>query len=87
MPEVEKDYTEILNEAVAFFELPKPINTSSPELEPLKTKYGGKLLEATATEEEVSFTLTKLLAPLIEGRQEDIYLYIHCIVAYLCIVW
>ena len=79
MPEMEKDYTEILTEAVAFFEQPKPFNKLSPELEPLKVKYSSKLLEPSTSEEEVAFALTKLLAPLIEGRQEDIYLFIQCI--------
>jgi hypothetical protein len=57
------------------FELPRLADPRSPELDALKEKYGGKLREATASEEEIGFCLTKLLAPLIEGRQA-IYLRI-----------
>jgi hypothetical protein len=41
---------------------------TSPEMEPIKLKYGAKLKENMGNEEEISFCLTKLLAPLIEGK-------------------
>lgn len=67
LPDLEKDYNEALDEAVAYFEAPRQTTKTSPELEPLRTKYGAKL---AGSEEEVEFSLTKLLAPLIEGRQD-----------------
>lgn len=48
--------------------MPKPYNQSSNEMEVLKMKYCEKLKESKGKEEDMSFCLTKLLAPLIEGR-------------------
>lgn len=67
MPELDHDYADALAEAVAFFDSPRLFTAVSAELEPLRAKYGGKL---AGSEEEVEFSLTKLLAPLIEGRQD-----------------
>lgn len=69
MSDLERAYGETLKEAMGLLELPRLADPQSPELEGLKEKYGNKLREATVSEEEIGFCLTKLLAPLIEGRQ------------------
>jgi hypothetical protein len=68
IPEIEKESADIYAEALAYFEMPRPYSLSSPELDSLKIKYGAKLQEAAVPEPELDFSLTKILAPLIEGK-------------------
>lgn len=65
---MQQEYDELLSQALAYFNLPPIFAKDSAELQPLKEKYGDKLGEIEQTEEDTTFSLTKLLAPLIEGR-------------------
>ncbi len=80
IPALEQEYNEALNEAVAYFALPPIITKDSSELEPLKSKYATKLQDATSMDSDIAFSLTKILAPLIEGRYLSRFFMGRCII-------
>lgn len=65
---LEEEYEELVTSALDCFHLPPILTKDSPELLPLKAKYAAKLLDSDQTDPDTTFSLTKLLAPLIEGK-------------------